>query len=508
MINISQLVDSQLPDFFRQEYPVFVDFFKEYYKSQEVDGFSSNILRKIQSYQDSDFYRDGLILETTLGANLASNDTDIQLGINSDSDGQPIYKRFPKEGLLLIDDGTNREVVQYKSISDTGLVTQAKRASSGRVKLGDLLNDGEFITTETSSFTSGAKVTNISHLFLANLFKSLKSQYFSGIPIERLNSDISVPTILKYIKDFYTSKGTSPAIGFLFRSAFNDEKVLVRYPNEQLLKSSVSTWSEDTIIQGSLIKFSTDVTVDDLPGLVLKQITYGFDESIKEATASIEKVVPIKSGNETIYRIFLNNESIIGNFLPTNQTISRTTFGPNNQSIIVDSTVGFPEINGEFYVEGINDAVGDPISFSYKEKTATEFYGIRTSFSFTGVSKNKFIYGSNILYVCSSTDTNPLQERYFASFRPSGLIEDVEIESAGLFVKEGDVLELGLSGKSQDSPINSYWRQNVPGNDGQVREVNVAGQMSNAYLTSGYRVAAGITQVFENDDGLVSLKKL
>ena len=51
MINISQLVDSQLPDFFRQEYPVFVDFFKEYYKSQEVDGFSSNILRKIQSYQ-------------------------------------------------------------------------------------------------------------------------------------------------------------------------------------------------------------------------------------------------------------------------------------------------------------------------------------------------------------------------------------------------------------------------------------------------------------------------
>ncbi|WDS61285.1 hypothetical protein SBM3_00206 [Synechococcus phage S-BM3] len=502
MINISQLVDSQLPDFFRQEYPVFVDFFKEYYKSQEVDGFSSNVLRKIQSYQDSDFYRDGLILETTLGANLASNDTDIQLGINSDSDGQPIYKRFPQEGLLLIDDGTNREVVQYKSISATGLVTQAKRASSGRVKLGDLLNDGEFITTETSSFTSGTKVTNISHLFLANLFKSLKSQYFSGIPIERLNSDISVPTILKYIKDFYTSKGTSPAIGFLFRSAFNDEKVLVRYPNEQLLKSSVSTWSEDTIIQGSLIKFSAGVTVDDLPGLVLKQITYGFDESIKEATASIEKVVPIKSGNETIYRIFLNNESIIGNFLPTNQTVSRTTFGPNNQSIVVDSTVGFPEINGEFYVEGINDAVGDPISFSYKEKTATEFYGIRTSFSFTGVSKNKFIYGSNILYVCSNTDTNPLQETYFASFRPSGLIEDIEIESAGLFVKEGDILELGLSGKSQDSPINSYWRQNVPGNDGQVREVNVAGQMSNAYLTSGYRVAAGITQVFENDEAV------
>ena len=198
----------------------------------------------------------------------------------------------------------------------------------------------------------------------------------------------------------------------------------------------------------------------------------------------------------------MNNESIIGNFLPTNQTISRTTFGPNNQSIVVDSTVGFPEINGEFYVEGINDAVGDPISFSYKEKTATEFYGIRTSFPLQvyqrislSMVQTFYMFALALIQIHSKRDILHL-------LGPSGLIEDVEIESAGLFVKEGDVLELGLSGKSQDSPINSYWRQNVPGNDGQVREVNVAGQMSNAYLTSGYRVAAGITQVFENDEAV------
>lgn len=505
MINISQLVDSQLPDFFRQEYPIFVDFFKEYYKSQELDGFSSNVLRKIQSYQDSDFYRDGLILETTLSADITASSSELQLSQTIGASEEPIYKKFPKEGLLLLDDGVNREVVQYKEIvatSSYGAVRKLKRSSSGRVKLGDLLNDGEFITEDASAFSAGTKVTNISHLFLANLFKSLKSQYFSGIPIERLNSDISVPTILKYIKDFYTSKGTSPAIGFLFRSAFNDEKVLVRYPNEQLLKSSVSTWSEDTIIQGSLIKFNKGVTADDLPGLVLKQITYGFDDTIQEATASIEKVVPIKSGNETIYRVFLNNESIIGNFLPTNQTISRTTFGPNNKSIIVDSTVGFPEINGEFYIEGINDVNGDPISFSYKEKTASEFYGVRTSLAFTGVSKNKFLYGSNILYVVSSTETNPLQETFFASFRPSGLIQNIDIENAGLYAKVGDILELGTSGKSQDTPLTSYWRQNIPGNDNQVKQVNVSGQMNNGYLTSGYQVASGVNQVFENAEAV------
>ena len=197
----------------------------------------------------------------------------------------------------------------------------------------------------------------------------------------------------------------------------------------------------------------------------------------------------------------MNNESIIGNFLPTNQTISRTTFGPNNQSIVVDSTVGFPEINGEFYVEGINDAVGDQSHFHIKKRLLLNSMEFVHHFPLQ-VYQRISLSMVQTFYMFALALIQIHSKRYFASFRPSGLIEDVEIESAGLFVKEGDVLELGLSGKSQDSPINSYWRQNVPGNDGQVREVNVAGQMSNAYLTSGYRVAAGITQVFENDEAV------
>ena len=503
MINISHLVDSQLPDFFRQEYPTFVEFFKQYYKSQEIDGFSVNLLRKIQSYQDCDFYKDGLILETTLRTDLGASDNVINLSNLLDQNDQAIWKRFPQEGLLLLDDGTNREIVQYKEITSAGVVGSIQRGASGRVTLGDLLGDGEFISSEAYAFGKDTtSVVNITHLFLANLFKSLKSQYFSGIPIERLNSDISVPTILKYIKDFYTSKGTSPAIEFIFRSAFNDEKVLVRYPNEQLLKASISTWSEDTILQGSLIKFSSGVSIDDMPGLVLKQITYGFDNTIKEATASIEKVVPIKSGNETIYRIFLNNESIIGSFLPANKTVSRTTFGSNDESLIVDSTIGFPEINGEFYIESVNDVLGNPISFSYKEKSASEFYGIRTSNVFTGVGKNKAIFGSNILYVVSSTDTNPITDYFYASFRPSGLVSDIEIEGSGLFVKEGDVLKFGLSGKSPDSALTSKWRQNIPGDDSQVKQVKVAGSMNAAYLQGDYKVANAVNQVFENDEAV------
>ena len=502
MIKVSQLVDSQLSDFFRQEYPTFVKFFEEYYKATEIDGASTGILRQIQKYQNADFYKDGIILETTLANDISANDTYIELSQKTDNKQRAIWKRFPEEGIILLDDGTNQEIVQYKSIDKwTGALSKVRRGSSGTTKLGDLLTDSTFINTTGTAFSaSNTKVTNISHLFLATLFKNLKSQYFSGIPIERLNQDISVPTILKYIKDFYASKGTSPAIEFLFRSAFNDEKILVRYPNEQLLKSSVSTWSVDTVLQGTLIKFGTGITEDDLPGLVLKQITYGYDQTIEEATASIEKVVPIKSGNDTLYRIFLNAESVIGKFQPANETRSNTTFGSGNKSLIVDSTIGFPEINGEFYIEGIKDVNGIPISFSYAEKTATEFYDVSTNaVGFSAVSKNEAVFGSNILYVVSDPTINPLLDGYSASFRPNGLISDIPISGRGLFAKEGDSIEFGLSGKKQDSPITSSWRQNVPSTNDNIKTVSVSGNMNGIYLTSGYQVARSVTQVFEND---------
>ena len=500
MIKVSQLVDSQLSDFFRQEYPTFVKFFEEYYKATEIDGASTGLLRKIQKYQNADFYKDGIILETTLAADIDETQEYIELSQKTDNKGRAIWERFPEEGLLLLDDGTNREIVQYKNIS-FGTLSSIRRGSSGSIKLGDLLNDSTFLNTTGTAFSaSNTTVTNISHLFLATLFKNLKSQYFSGIPIERLNQDISVPTILKYIKDFYASKGTSPAIEFLFRSAFNDEKILVRYPNEQLLKSSVSTWSVDTILQGTLIKFHDNATVDNLPGLVLKQITYGYDQTIGEATANIEKVIPIKSGNDTLYRIFLNAESIIGNFQPANETRSNSTFGSNNETLVVDSTIGFPEINGEFYVEGINDTDGIPISFSYAEKTATEFYGVATNATgFTGVPKSQSVFGSNILYVVSDSQDDPFKDGYTASFRPAGLISETPITGKGLFVKEEDVVEFGLSGKKQDSPINSSWRQNVPSTEDNVRVVSYAGTMVNTYISGSYIVSRGVNQVFENN---------
>ena len=172
----------------------------------------------------------------------------------------------------------------------------------------------------------------------------------------------------------------------------------------------------------------------------------------------------------------------------------------SNKTLVVDSTIGFPEINGEFYVEGINDVNDIPISFSYAEKTATEFYDVSTNaVSFTGVGKNLSVFGSNILYVVSDAQIDPLSDYYSASFRPAGLISETPISGKGLFVKEGDVVEFGLSGKKQDAPINSSWRQNVPSTEDNIRLVSTSGNMDATYLSNEYAVSRGVNQVFEND---------
>ena len=118
MIKVSQLVDSQLSDFFRQEYPTFVKFFEEYYKATEMDGASTGLLRKIQKYQNADFYKDGIILETTLALDIDETQEYIELSQKTDNKGRAIWERFPEEGLILLNDGTNQEIIQTIKIKE------------------------------------------------------------------------------------------------------------------------------------------------------------------------------------------------------------------------------------------------------------------------------------------------------------------------------------------------------------------------------------------------------
>ena len=49
-VQINQVIENQLPEFVQSESPLFVDFMKQYYISQEYQGGSINIAENIDRY--------------------------------------------------------------------------------------------------------------------------------------------------------------------------------------------------------------------------------------------------------------------------------------------------------------------------------------------------------------------------------------------------------------------------------------------------------------------------
>lgn len=49
-IKISQVLESQIPDFVNDEFPLFKDFLKQYFESLEIDGGAYNLLQNVDKH--------------------------------------------------------------------------------------------------------------------------------------------------------------------------------------------------------------------------------------------------------------------------------------------------------------------------------------------------------------------------------------------------------------------------------------------------------------------------
>ena len=98
---ISTHIVGQFPSFIREEFPTFIDFVKEYYKSQELKGYCFDIIQNWADYYNIDNYGE-LVTTTTLISAVTTSSTTIDVESTRD---------FPDEGLLLIND----EIIYYQS---------------------------------------------------------------------------------------------------------------------------------------------------------------------------------------------------------------------------------------------------------------------------------------------------------------------------------------------------------------------------------------------------------
>ena len=98
-VKFQNIVESQVPDYVRDDFPLLADFLKQYYVSQEYQSGTTDLVQNIDQYVKVDELT-SLKTSTILGANLSYTDTTVQ----TDSEGN-FTEGFPeRDGLIQVDD--------------------------------------------------------------------------------------------------------------------------------------------------------------------------------------------------------------------------------------------------------------------------------------------------------------------------------------------------------------------------------------------------------------------
>ena len=81
---ISHNIAGQFASFIQENYPTFISFVKEYYKSQELKGYCFDIIQNWGDYYNIDNYG-GLVTETKLISALSTSSTTVDVESTRDS---------------------------------------------------------------------------------------------------------------------------------------------------------------------------------------------------------------------------------------------------------------------------------------------------------------------------------------------------------------------------------------------------------------------------------------
>ena len=107
-VQLNKIIESQLPEFLVADFPKAVEFFKQYYLSQEHQGGNTDLIDNLDRYLKIDnLVPEVVIGKTSLSNSITASDTTITVGST---------KGFPDEyGLLKIGD----EVITYTAKTTT-----------------------------------------------------------------------------------------------------------------------------------------------------------------------------------------------------------------------------------------------------------------------------------------------------------------------------------------------------------------------------------------------------
>src|SRR6056300_1408153 len=346
---ISQLINSQAPEFVVEQHPKFLEFVKTYYtfmESAELD---------VTSVQTTD----GIQLETET----AQNNELILDGSRIDSDrtqldaGDKILLESSAFGKF-----TRGETITGQTSGATTTIL-AEDLSNGRLFISaqDKFIIGETVLGASSNASavvnnySPNPVTNIQELLnfrdpdkvISNFLTKFRNEFLNTLP-ENLATSVNKRNLIKNVKSLYRAKGTNRGHELFFRLLFDLDSETI-YPRENMLRASDGQWDTQLImraIQSSAQQLTGNTA--DLIGRTIIGETSG-------ATAIIENVFKFQIGINEVTEFILNEDTITGTF-QTSEIIRGTS--TDDDDIFIKATVtGIPNSttltnDGTLYTEG------------------------------------------------------------------------------------------------------------------------------------------------------------
>ena len=231
-VQIQSIVESQLPSFVQNDFPLLGDFLKQYYTSQEAPTASADVLQNIDQYvklvtltTNSD--------STRLRTDINQAATEIPASFDIANDVIGTYEFPERHGLIKIDD----EIILYEektSNSFKGCI----RGFSGVTAYNSLHSDKlTFSQSNIQRHVVGAKIINLSALLFARFLIKIKGLYSPGFENRQLNEDLNQRLFVSRVKDFYQSKGSDESFRILFGALYGEDCEILR-PRDFLFRPS------------------------------------------------------------------------------------------------------------------------------------------------------------------------------------------------------------------------------------------------------------------------------
>ena len=338
---------------------------------------------------------------------------------------------------------TGFNVIQSGKNYEKCRLTGCARAASGikeYTEEGNAVFSGD---TLAAAHAVDSSVKCLDALFVKRLLDKYTEQFLPDVP--QLDYDsIDVRSAIKNIKTFYSTKGTSFSVAYLFKLLYG-ENVSISYPKDQITKPSAATWSINTILRATLVSGKPS----DIQDALIQQVADIADPNIKAASALVENYISIKTSDLEIFELVLSEETIQGTFIVPYKTKLAEPLTATSDIITVDSTIGWPERNGEIVIGGLE-------TVRYKEKSLNQFIECTRASNAQIWDSATEVKSNFVVYLNKGT----LQE---VVMNVVGIVDanQTTLTDTGSYYLPGDKLTVSKLGGTSITPQLTTWLYNV-----------------------------------------------